>query len=66
MFDEKYVTIKELMEMSGVSRRTIWRDIKNNKLNATYFGRNVRIKEGDATAYAEEKKDSAWVNYYKK
>ena len=63
--DEKLLTIKEVMELSQVSRYTLYRDIKSGKIPAVFFGRNVRIKESDAHAYASEKENSARVAYYK-
>ena len=65
MFDDELVTIKEVLEMSGVSRYTLYRDIKSKKIYAIYFGRNVRFKKEDAEKYAESKKDSKWVNKWK-
>ena len=61
MFDSELLTIKEVLEMSGVSRYTLFRDIKSKKVPAVYFGRNVRIKREDAEEYAETKKNSKWV-----
>lgn len=62
MFDSELLTVKEVLEMSGVSRYTLFRDIKSKKIPAVYFGRNVRIKREDAEEYAEAKKHSKWVN----
>ena len=59
------ITIKELLEMAGVSRNTLSRDIKSKKIRAIYFGRNVRFQKEDAEVYAESKKNSKWVNLYK-
>ena len=63
--DEKLLTIKETIEMAQISRFSLYRDIKSGKLPALYFGKNVRIKESDAIAYAEEKSKSKRVAYYK-
>ena len=60
------LTIKEVLEMSNVSRYTLYRDIKSGKIPAVYLGKNVRIKESDAIAYAEMKGQSKRVAYYKK
>lgn len=59
------LTIKETMEIAKVSRHTVFKDIKAGKLPALYFGRNVRIKESDAMAYAEEKAANGIAPYYK-
>lgn len=61
----KLLTIKEVLEISKVSRFTLHRDIKSGKLDAIYIGRNVRIKESDAIAYAKEKANSKSVAYYR-
>lgn len=64
--ETKMLSIKEVMEIAGVSRYTIYRDIKSGKIPAVHFGVNVRIKESDALNYAKEKSKSSWVAYYKK
>ena len=64
--NEKLLTVKEVIELSRVSRYTLYRDIKSNKLPAVYLGRNVRIRECDAVSYAAEKGQSKRVAYYKK
>lgn len=61
----KLLTIKETLELSGVSRYTLYRDIQSGKIPAIYVGRNVRIKESDAQAYAKEKESSKLVLHYK-
>ena len=63
--EEKLLTVKEVLEMSGVSRNTLSRDIKSGKIKAVHFGRNVRFKENDARAYAEDKKQSNWAHLHK-
>ena len=63
--DTKLLTIKEVLEISKVSRYTLYRDIKSGKVPAVYVGKNVRIKESDAIAYASEKGNSKRVAYYK-
>lgn len=65
MLEGELVTIKDVMEMSGVSRNTLYRDIKSKKIQAIYFGRIVRFKKEDAEKYAEQKKDSKWVKLWK-
>lgn len=63
--DSKLLTIKEVLEISKVSRYTLYRDIKSGKVSAVYIGKNVRIKESDALAYADKKGISKRVAYYK-
>lgn len=63
--DDKMLTIKEVLEISKVSRYTLYRDIKSGKIPAVYLGRNARIKESDAIKYAESKGRSKHVAYYK-
>ena len=61
----KLLTVKEVLELSGVSRNTLSRDIKSGKIATVHFGRNVRFKEDEAQAYAEEKKKSNWAHLHK-
>lgn len=63
--DDKLLTIKEVLDISGVSRYTLYRSIKSGRLPAIYIGRNVRIKESDALAYAESMGNNKRVAYYK-
>lgn len=60
-----YLTIKETLEIAKVSRYTLYRDIKSGKIPAVHLGRNVRIKESDAIAYADDKGQNKRVLYYK-
>lgn len=62
---DKLLTIKEVLQISGISRYTLYRDIKSGKIPAIKFGMNVRIKESDAIAYAKAKGNSKSVAYYK-
>ena len=64
--NEKLLTVKEVLEMAKVSRYTLYRDIRAEKVPAVYLGKNIRIKESDAIAYAKMKGQSKWVAYYKK
>lgn len=59
------ITIKEVLEMAGVSRNTLYRDMNNGKIKGIKFGKGVRISKEDAEAYAEEKRNSKWVNLHK-
>ena len=63
---EKLMTIKEVLEQAGVSRYTLYRDSKNGKIKAIYFGKNVRYRESDVKDYVAEKRNSKSVNYYKR
>lgn len=65
MLNGELLTIKEVIGMAQVSRYTLFRDINSKKIPAIYFGRNVRIKKEDAEKYAEDKKNSKWVNTWK-
>lgn len=63
--EAKLLTINEVLELSKVSRYTLYRDIKSGKIPAIYIGRNVRIKESDAIKYAEAKGNSKSVLNYR-
>jgi excisionase family DNA binding protein len=43
--DERYATLPEVAERLKVSRRTVYRWIKNGDLDAYQFGREYRITE---------------------
>jgi excisionase family DNA binding protein len=45
--DERYLTLPELAERLQVSRRTVYRWIKDGSLSAYQFGREYRITESD-------------------
>lgn len=40
-------------------------DMENKKIEAVRFGRNVRFTLEAAQAYAESKKNSQWVRFWK-
>lgn len=61
----KLLTIKEVLELSKVSRYTLYRDIKSGKVPSMNIGRNVRIRECDAIEYAKDKGKSKIVAYYR-
>lgn len=63
--NDKLLTIKEVLEMSKVSRYTLYRDIKSGYVATINFGRNVRIKESDAIRYAKVKGQSKLVAHYR-
>ena len=43
----RMLVVPEIAEQCQVSERTVWRWIRNNKLNAHRFGRLTRISEKD-------------------
>ena len=51
--DERYLTLPEVAERLKVSRRTIYRWIKNGDLNAYQFGREYRITESALKEFLE-------------
>lgn len=59
------LTVNEVLEIAGISRYTLYRDSKNGHIQPIYFGKNVRYREEDVKEYAEKKKQSARVNFYK-
>lgn len=65
MLKGNLLTVNEVLEMAGVSRYTLYRDSRSGKIQPIYFGKSVRYQEEDVKRYAEEKKQSIRVNYYK-
>ena len=59
------MTVKEVLELSEVSRATLHRDTKAGKITAYKVGRNVRYSKSDALLYAEIKKESTRVQTWK-
>ncbi len=51
--DERYATLPEVAERLKVSRRTVYRWIKNGELNAYQFGREYRITESALKQFLE-------------
>ena len=45
--DERYLTLPEVAERLKVSRRTLYRWIKEGRLNAYQFEREYRMTESD-------------------
>ncbi|HEV3477591.1 MAG TPA: helix-turn-helix domain-containing protein [Rubrobacteraceae bacterium] len=45
--DERYLTLREVAETLKVSRRTVYRWIKDEDLNAYKFANEYRITESD-------------------
>lgn len=63
--DEKLLNQREVLERTGVSRYTLYRDRMNGKIKAIYFGKNVLFKESDVEVYAKEKFNSKLVGFYR-
>lgn len=61
----KWYSQKELMELSGVSRQTVYVDIKKGELNAHKFGKSLRFTEDEVNRYVEKKKGSNFVKSWK-
>lgn len=57
-------TVKEVVELAGISRALLSRDVKNGKIKAIHFGRNVRFERADVERYIEEKKNSRWREFH--
>ena len=56
MIEGKLITSKEVLEMSGVSRQTLARDIKNGKITCIRVSNTCsRFLESEAIEYANEK-----------
>ena len=51
--DERYATLPEVAERLKVSRRTVYRWIKNGDLKAYQFGREYRITESALKQFLE-------------
>jgi excisionase family DNA binding protein len=51
--DERYATLPEVAERLKVSRRTVYRWIKNGDLDAYQFGREYRITESALKDFLE-------------
>ncbi len=54
--DERYVTLPEVAERLKVSRRTVYRWIKNGDLNAYKFANEYRITERDIKDFLERRR----------
>jgi predicted site-specific integrase-resolvase len=62
----KLLTVNEVLKITGISRYTLYRDSRNGKIKPIYLSsRIVRYREEDVKKYADEKKQSYLVNYYK-
>ena len=65
MLKGNLLTVNEVLEIAGISRYTLYRDSRSGKIKPIKFGKSVRYREEDVERYAEEKKQSYLVNYYK-
>jgi len=54
--DERYLTLPELAERLQVSRRTVYRWIKDGSLNAYQLGREYRITESDLKDFLQRRR----------
>jgi len=54
---EKMLTVKEVSEMLGVSRNTIYAWIKEGRIKALQFKRIIRIPEGEIKSF----KNTSWT-----
>ena len=67
MFEDKMITQEELLEMSGVSRSMLYRDIRNGKIRCVKLSNKInRFYKSDAIAYSEEKKKRGRSEEWKK
>ncbi len=57
--DERYLTLREVAERLKVSRRTVYRWIKDGDLNAYKFANEYRITESDLKDFLEARRVSA-------
>jgi excisionase family DNA binding protein len=54
--DERYVTLREVAERLKVSRRTVYRWIKDGDLNAYKFANEYRITESDIKDFLKRRR----------
>ena len=54
--DERYLTLREVAEKLKVSRRTVYRWIKDGDLNAYKFANEYRITERDLKDFLERRR----------
>jgi excisionase family DNA binding protein len=54
--DERYLTLPELAQRLKVSRRTVYRWIKDEDLNAYKFANEYRITESDLKDFLERRR----------
>jgi len=49
------MSVKELSELINISESTVWRAIRDDKLKALRFGKNVRIEKKEVIKWAKER-----------
>ena len=54
--DERYLTLPEIAERLKVSRRTVYRWVKDGDLNAYKFANEYRITERDLKDFLEHRR----------
>ena len=54
--DERYLTLSEIAERLKVSRRTVYRWVKDGDLNAYKFANEYRITESDLKDFLEHRR----------
>jgi excisionase family DNA binding protein len=54
--DERYMTLPEVAELLKVSRRTVYRWIKNGELPAIQFESQYRITESDLKEFLDRRR----------
>lgn len=54
--DERYLTLPEIAERLKVSRRTVYRWVKDGDLSAYKFANEYRIAESDLKAFLERRR----------
>jgi excisionase family DNA binding protein len=57
--DERYMTLPEVADALKVSRRTVYRWIKDGDLNAYKFANEYRITESDLKEFLESRRTRA-------
>lgn len=62
--EENMLTVTDVLEISGVSKNTLYRDIKAGRIQTFKFRKNTRFRESDVLKYAEEKKNSEKVKLW--
>jgi excisionase family DNA binding protein len=52
--NEQWLGTREAAEALGISLRTLYRLIDEGELTAYQIGRNIRLREGDVSAYLDK------------
>lgn len=67
MNNEQFLTTQEVLDLAGVARQTLVRDIKNGVIKCYKIGsRCNRFKKSDVDGYVKLKKESGCVQAWKK